>query len=552
MEKQLSNIKKLAASQNEKVFGSSIEDIDDEEMAMDFNTKEMDLLEKIEKHGKNIEKQVEDAKHSLYWQASNGLYNKSIKNGTADKAPFPKEISKMKKKEFIAKVKQYMVYRPDQFSHILPEARRAMDDRSRRTGVHYDPGSWDEQEEKIRTEFKQQNDRLYKMFEITLQSKELTQAKAQYTFGLSGLRKTKGKCEEGDGLRIMHYWLSNLSKVSTAEIEAVETDLQCLPIKFGTGGVQQIREAVSEAEDLLERGDEMECMVQYKTVLQICKVLMKKNPLFVRLHEEYLKATIVAERRNSIDDLRKLMGDIKEVCDKICCGAGDDTRSVKVNMGLKVFSCIPVAEETETEKGQNQKWIGSIKEENKKRKREGNEPEWQGHGREFIQKAKTYEKQQQEKQTVNIAQEGPGCKKDKCMEKAFRHRKDRGGHVHESGLCFECFVDAVRDGKQDKPKGVQLKGGKKMVLKRGEDMKWFFKILAVKISEDTEEPIQSMLEQGRAEEKGEEERVFHMFAQQRKKSYKEAVVESEGMFDLSDLCPEKDEGDRHHVMSNME
>ena len=91
-----------------------------------------------------------------------------------------------------------------------------------------------------------------------------------------------------------------------------------------------------------------------------------------------------------------------------------------------------------------------------------------------------------------------------------------------------------------------------MVLKRGEDMKWFFKILAVKISEDTEEPIQSMLEQGRAEEKGEEERVFHMFAQQRKKSYKEAVVESEGMFDLSDLCPEKDEGDRHHVMSNME
>lgn len=550
MEKQLANIKKMAASQNEKVFGSSIEEAGDEELSMDFNTKEMDLLEKIEKHGKNIEKQVEDAKHSLYWQASNGLYNKSIKNGTADKAPFPKEISKMKKKEFIAKVKQYMVYRPDQFSHILPEARRAMDDRSRRTGVHYDPGSWDEQDEKIRDEFKQQNDRLYKMFEITLHSKELTQAKAQYTFGLSGLRKTKGKCEEGDGLRILHFWLSNLSKVSTAEIEAVETDLQCLPMKFGTGGVQQIREAVSEAEDLLERGDEMECMVQYKTVLQICKVLMKKNPLFVRLHEEYLKATIVAERRNSIDDLRKLMGDIKEVCDKICCGAGDDTRSVKVNMGLRVFSCTLVTEETD-KKDQNQKWIGSIKAEDKKRKREGNEPEWQGQGREFIQKARTYEKQQQEK-IVNMAQEGPSCRKDKCMEKAFRHRKDRGGHIHESGLCFECFVDAVRDGKKDKPTGVQLKGGKKMVLKRGEDMKWSFKILAVKISEDTEEPIQRMLEQARAEEKGGEERVFHMFTQQRKKNIQEAVVESEGIFDLSDLVSEKDEEESHHVMSNVE
>jgi hypothetical protein len=132
----------------------------------------------------------------------------------------------MKKKEFIAKVKQHMVHRPDQFSHILPEARRAMDDRSRRTGVHYDPGSWDEQDEKIRAEFKQQNDRLYKMFEITLHSKELTQAKAQCAFGLSGLRKTKGKCEEGDSLRILRFCLSTLLKVSTAEIEAFETDLQ--------------------------------------------------------------------------------------------------------------------------------------------------------------------------------------------------------------------------------------------------------------------------------------------------------------------------------------
>jgi hypothetical protein len=210
----------------------------------------------------------------------------------------------------------------------------------------------------------------------------------------------------------------------------------------------------------------------------------------------------------------------------------------ETNMGLKVFSCIPVAEETETENGQNQKWIGSIKEENKKRKREANEPEWQGHGREFIQKARTCEKQQQGKQKVNMAQEGPGCKKDKCVEKALRHRKDRGGHVHECGLCFDCFVDAVRDGKKDVPAGVQLKGGKKMVLKRGEDVKWSFKILAVKCSEDAEEPIQRMLEQGRAEEKRGEERLCHMFAQQIKRNEQEAVVESEGMFDLSDFCGE--------------
>ena len=65
MEKQLANIKKMAASQNEKVFRSSIEEVGAEEPSIDFNTKEMEILEKIEKHCKNIEKQVEDSKHPL-------------------------------------------------------------------------------------------------------------------------------------------------------------------------------------------------------------------------------------------------------------------------------------------------------------------------------------------------------------------------------------------------------------------------------------------------------------------------------------------------------
>ena len=83
-------------------------------------------------------------------------------------------------------------------------------------------------------------------------------------------------------------------------------------------------------------------------------------------------------------------------------------------------------------------------------------------------------------------------------------------------------------------------------------MKWPFKILAVKCSEDAEEPIQRMLEQGRAEEKRGEERVFHVFAQQIKRNEQEAVVESEGMFDLSDLYGETEKEESHHVMSNIE
>ena len=433
-----------------------------------------------------------------------------------------------------------MEYRPEQFSHILPEARRAMDDLNKRTGVHFDPGTWDEQDEKMRMEFKQHNDRLYKMFEITLSQKEFTAAQAQYTFGLSGLMKSKGKCEKGDGLRVLHFWLSTLSRVSTAKIEEVETDLQCLPVLFGRGGVQQIVEAVAAAEELLERGEEMECVVQYKTVLQICQVLTKKNPLFVRLHEEYLRASVVAERRNSITDLRHLMGDIKEVCEKICGGAGDDTKSMKVNIGLKVFSV--------SEWGTGRTDDGHQKQENGSEgtgtfaSKDMNKRKWEGGGNTYGGGSKIYQKNTNKNIHVNAAQENPMCRYDKCGEKAFRHRKDRGGHTHESGMCFDHFVEAVREGKKEKPGGVPLKGGKKMVLKRGDNLKWGFKILSVKTEEEDENPIQKMLKLGRAEEGGEEERVFHTFLRDQdvvRKSLGEMVVESEGVFDLADLDEER-------------
>ena len=553
LEEQLDRCKRLSAVQNEKLFGSSTAEDDDED---ELDMKQMELLEKLEKHGKSIEKQVDDAKHVLFAQASNGLYNKSIKTGTADKAPFPKVTPSMKKKEYIAKVKQFMEYRPEQFSHLLPEARRAMDDLNKRTGVHYDPISWDELGAgSMQEEFKQQNDRLYKLFELHLAQKDFTAAQAQYTYGLSGLNKTNGKCEKGDGLRILHYFLSTLSKVSTGKIQEVETDLQCLPMKFGAGGVNQIRHAVAEAEELLELGDEMECMVQYKTVLQICQVLTRKNPLFIRLHEQYLKATVVAERSNSIADLRKLMGDIKEVCDKISGGGGDETRNVKVNMGMRSFHVY--AEEAgrsnsrmSSSEVDSQTVVGDQKYERinsiEKRKWEGGNAYGNGGGG---QKQNTNKKAEW---GGNRNQEGQTCRKDKCMEKAFHHKKERGGHVHESKLCFECFVDAVRDGKKEKPEGVHLKDGKKMVLKRGEDLRWNFKILAVKMVENHEGPIQKFLKHGRAEDMGEEEMVFHTFMQRNQEdtSHEELVVVEEGKFDLRELGDGEETG--FPIMSNTQ
>ena len=92
-----------------------------------------------------------------------------------------------------------------------------MDDLNKRTGVHFEPGTWDEQEERMRGEFKQQNERLFKAFELYSTPQELTASQSQYTYGLSGLMKSKGKCEKGDGLRILHYWLSTAKSVDSQD-----------------------------------------------------------------------------------------------------------------------------------------------------------------------------------------------------------------------------------------------------------------------------------------------------------------------------------------------
>jgi hypothetical protein len=156
LEKQKLKCEKMASTQNDKIFGSSMDSDDDDEVVKDFDSKELEVLKTLKEHGKSIDMQIDNAKHSLYTQASNGLYNKSIKAANMDKATFPRGISQMKKKEFIAKVKQYIEYRPEQYSFVLPEARRSMDDLNRRTGVHYNPGTWDEQDEGVRNDFKQQ------------------------------------------------------------------------------------------------------------------------------------------------------------------------------------------------------------------------------------------------------------------------------------------------------------------------------------------------------------------------------------------------------------
>ena len=108
LERQLKKCEKMAMAQNEKIFGTSTEsdsDDDEEAKAKEFDSKEIETLKTIKEHGKSIDIQIDNAKHSLYTQASNGLYSKSIKAGTTDKAPFPKGISQMKKERIRRKGK---------------------------------------------------------------------------------------------------------------------------------------------------------------------------------------------------------------------------------------------------------------------------------------------------------------------------------------------------------------------------------------------------------------------------------------------------------------
>ena len=558
--KQYTKCEKRVARQSEKIFSTKSEDegeSEDEATIEKISKEDMEMLKAMKEHCKGIKDKLQDTKRAFYEKVSNGSYSTDTKN--QDKTMFPRGITNMKKKEFVVKITQYLECRPELFSFVMAEAKRSMEDLSKKTGVHYNPSTWDEMDENVREKFRQHNGKLFKCFEMNSNSTEFTASKAQYSYGLSGLEKTKGKCEEGNGLRILHYWLSHLSKVSTASIEEVETDLQCLPLLFGLGGINKVKEAVATAEQLLEKGEEMDCTVQYKTVLQICQVLCKKNSLFVSIHEKYLRPSVVAERRNSIADLRMLMGDVKEVCEKISGGSGDDTKSVKVNLTMRAFSVCGL-----TGGGGNESFNNGGG---------GYENKNTSTGQVQYRASETKRRRDEEggmKQQMNphafSAQESPVCRHAKCEERAFRHKKEHGGNVHESGMCFDHFVEAVREGKKEKPGGVPLKGGKTMVLRRGEDKKWKFQILSIAVidgdagmagrnvrqktflKEASNGSIQEILNDIERETKREENEATHAFSavlgkksdREQQKEFEKMIVEYEGGFDMEDLGSERE------------
>ena len=60
--------------------------------------------------------------------------------------------------------------------------------------------------------------------------------------------------------------------------------------------------------------------------------------------------------------------------------------------------------------------------------------------RKFEERGNSSQQQHQRKWNVDGVQTGQICRFDKCQEKAFHHKKERGGRVHESGMSIKTIV----------------------------------------------------------------------------------------------------------------
>ena len=73
LDRQLERCNAMVATQSDKIFGSSDDDL---EIDISGSSEMIDTLKTFKEHGKSIALNIENAKHLLYKQASNGMYDK--------------------------------------------------------------------------------------------------------------------------------------------------------------------------------------------------------------------------------------------------------------------------------------------------------------------------------------------------------------------------------------------------------------------------------------------------------------------------------------------
>ena len=459
MEKKITVIDSMIKKKSEEIFGINMEDstddeADDEEgISGEYNITIAKEVETLKIARKNLVREQQALAKDFYVKVSGGLYNADEK-GSAQKLVMPTGKVGTSGKMYIAKMLHFLNSQPQKYGWILHEARRILKDFNKRKGTHYNALSENEIDEKLRERFKTCNNALYREFEVHSTGGDFAAAHRPYNYGTNGGSSSdQWVCAEGNGLRILHWFVTRLIKVDCEHIEGIEADLFECPSLFGTGDP---RKAVDAVNVMLDEADRVGAQVNYRVILRICDVLSKRHNLFGQLHSDKLKPSAITERRNALPEMFHLMTEVAAILINI----GDNeahwkANQVKVDVSIRACTISVFVEPCRTP----------------------------GRGIASVNKVEEVMQIADKKRKAEPANDGsrPTCRYDGCTRAAFAHKKERGGELHASKMCFDHFLLGVEDSKLPKPIGVPIKGGKTLVAKRGEDKKWEYKIFNVQL-----------------------------------------------------------------------
>ena len=517
----------LVAEMSTKMFGIDSDDSDYEKEEGTFDTDTAKQLQNLRESQKTFVMEQESLLKKFFTKVSGGLH--SSKERTNQKLIMPSGKVGTPGKTYIVKMLYFVNSQPEKFGWCVHEIRRTLKDYNKRKGTYYSAPDSSEVDPKIRDRCTTSNSALYKELEMHTSDQDFAAAHRPYSYGTNGGSSSDPwPCAEGNGLRILHFFVTRLTKVACEHIEGIEADLFECPSLFGMGDPQK---AVDQVNVILDEAERIDAQVGYRVILRICDVLSQRHPLFGQLHNEKLKPSAITERRNARPELFRLMNEVATILINI----GDNVKhwkanQVTVDVGIRICAISAFVEPCRTK----------------------------GNGMMEYTKSSTIVNQVQEaskadqKRKAENAPDGsrPICRYDGCTRPAFAHKKERGGAVHDSKMCFDHFLLGVEDSKLAKPVGVPIKGGKTMVAKRGEDKKWNYKIFNIRLkshdklnmvrqqtflSQIKDEDADDLLNALRDEmEKPGGMRVYHTEVDNEGFDWNNLVPECEGLFDLPD------------------
>ena len=458
LERKITAIDKMVNKKTMEMFEGLDEDDDEADDAeVKLNTEvaaEVKTLKDAKKTMAAEQVKVTKAHHA---KISNGLYSADDK-GTVGKQFMPNCKVGTNSTTYISKMLYFVESQPQKFGWCLHEVRRILKDFNQRKGTHYQGKEADEVDEALREKYIVSNTALYKEFEISCSVQDFQAAHRTYTYGTNGGSKSHPwPCAEGNGLRILHFFVTRLVKVDCDHIESIEGNLMECPTLFGMG---QPEEAVQKVQTILDEAERVDAQVGHRVVLRICDALAKRHPLFASLHSEKIKPSALTERRNARPELIRLMDEISTILLNI----GDDRQhwkanQVNVELGINVYNTHLVKTEAVRNEGRGMREVNQV--ENKQAHNTSN--------------------QSNNKRPYEAGTGKPVCQFHDCTRPAFSHKKEHGGNLHGSKMCFDHFLLGVEDSKKSKPVGIPVKGGKTMIAKRGEDKKWAYKIFNIRL-----------------------------------------------------------------------